>query len=244
MEAGVRALCVAAVLAALVCSGCHKTIMVPDIREVPETRYRAVTKYRDVLAPGKGELDAERYRRLAVYPFRADGYDDVKTRYCADAVENWLVHQGVFDVVSRQRLDTVLQEQNIGQGERLNPQTIARLRQVLGVEAVIVGTLYRSETDVTWSLQILDSETAEVVWGADGQGHFEDCFPELLEPIVEHQVTVTEAYESQEPYQVLVKKEVGSKPKRVRNKEADIALGILGGIGIAVLTVFAIRAIN
>ncbi len=52
-----------------------------------------------------------------------------------------LTNSGAFDVIERSELDKVLNEQRLGHDALLNPATAPRLRQILGVDMILGGTL-------------------------------------------------------------------------------------------------------
>ena len=52
-----------------------------------------------------------------------------------------LVTDGTFSVIERKKLDAVLQEQNFSNSERANPSSAAQIGKVLGVNAIVVGSV-------------------------------------------------------------------------------------------------------
>jgi curli biogenesis system outer membrane secretion channel CsgG len=54
---------------------------------------------------------------------------------------NQLVKDGTYVVIERSRIDAVLAEQNLGQAGRLEPTTAAQVGRILGVDAVIIGSV-------------------------------------------------------------------------------------------------------
>jgi curli biogenesis system outer membrane secretion channel CsgG len=58
-----------------------------------------------------------------------------------------LVHDGSVTVVERAAIDKVLAEQNLSNSERSDPATAARLGKILGVDAIILGTITRYDYD-------------------------------------------------------------------------------------------------
>jgi len=68
------------------------------------------------------------------------GYWDVG-KGVADIVVTSLVKDGTYSVIERKKLDAVLQEQNFSNSERANPTSAAQIGKVLGVNAIIVGSV-------------------------------------------------------------------------------------------------------
>ena len=62
-------------------------------------------------------------------------------RAAADALTTKLVQTGKFRVIERQQLDKILHEQDLADTGRIDPSTAARIGKVLGVQAVIIGSV-------------------------------------------------------------------------------------------------------
>ena len=52
-----------------------------------------------------------------------------------------LFKTGKFRIIERQRLDAILQEQNLGESGRIDPSTAARIGKILGVQLVVIGAV-------------------------------------------------------------------------------------------------------
>ena len=59
----------------------------------------------------------------------------------ADLLVTRLVNEGVYSVIERKDLDKILGEQNFSNSDRANPDTAAKIGRILGVEAIIVGSI-------------------------------------------------------------------------------------------------------
>ena len=59
----------------------------------------------------------------------------------ADMIVTNLVRDGTYSVVERKQLDKILQEQNFSNSDRANPATAAKIGKVLGVNAIVIGTI-------------------------------------------------------------------------------------------------------
>lgn len=58
-----------------------------------------------------------------------------------DMITTSLVKDGTFSVIERKNLDAVLHEQNFSNSDRANPTSAAKIGKILGVNAIIVGTV-------------------------------------------------------------------------------------------------------
>jgi curli biogenesis system outer membrane secretion channel CsgG len=59
----------------------------------------------------------------------------------ADLIVDRLVKGGTYSVIERKALDKILTEQNFSNSDRADPSSAARLGRVLGVDAIIIGSI-------------------------------------------------------------------------------------------------------
>lgn len=59
----------------------------------------------------------------------------------ADMLVDRLVNDGTYSVIERKALDKVLSEQNFSNSDRADPTSAAKLGRVLGVDAIIIGSI-------------------------------------------------------------------------------------------------------
>ncbi|MBI3694168.1 MAG: curli production assembly protein CsgG [Acidobacteria bacterium] len=94
---------------------------------------------------------AQQKKRVAVFNFdyatvhsgvaSIFGTDVDVGRGIADVLVEDLVKSGVYSVIERKALDKVLGEQNFSNSNRADPSTAAKLGRLLGVEAIIIGSI-------------------------------------------------------------------------------------------------------
>lgn len=85
---------------------------------------------------------------------------------------------GLFDVVDKGRVDSVLRDEAIEPGSPLDAATLRRLGQRLGAQAFILGSVEQgtesrgsaSYPEINLTLRLLDSETGTLIWQATGRG--------------------------------------------------------------------------
>ncbi len=65
----------------------------------------------------------------------------------SDMIVTELVTDGTYSVIERKRLDAVLAEQNFSNSERANPTSAAQIGKILGVTAIIVGSITQFGTE-------------------------------------------------------------------------------------------------
>lgn len=95
-------------------------------------------------------------KRVAVVTFAGPSGDAA-----ADAMTQYLVGYGA-DVVERSRLQAILNEQQMGSSGTLDPATVRKVGKILGVDAIIVGSV----SDLTPSRSYVVQSGANVVVGA------------------------------------------------------------------------------
>lgn len=75
------------------------------------------------------------------------GSDQDVGKGIADLLVQRLVEDGKYTVIERKALDKVLGEQNFSNSDRADPATAARIGKVLGVDAIIVGSITKFGRD-------------------------------------------------------------------------------------------------
>ncbi len=160
------------------------------------------------LAPAQTQ-NAPRKKRVAILDFDYGtvrsgvaalfGTDVDVGRGITDLLVKHLVQDGTYSVIERKMLDKILAEQNFSNSDRANPTSAAQLGKILGVDAIIVGSItqFGGQTDnksvgggggswggfglggisrkktkaiVTVDARVIDIDTAEILAVADGKG--------------------------------------------------------------------------
>lgn len=95
---------------------------------------------------------AQQKKRIAVLDFDyATVYSDVGYIFgsnvdvgkgIADLLVTKLVQGGQFSVIERKQLDKIMAEQNLGASGRIDEATAARIGKILGVDALIMGSIH------------------------------------------------------------------------------------------------------
>ena len=152
---------------------------------------------------------AERKKRVAVLDFEYGtvrssaqalfGTDVDVGKGMTDLLVKYLVKDGTYSVIERKALDKILAEQNFSNSDRANPTSAAKIGKILGVDAIIVGSITqfggenkdtkvgggggglggfglggfshkKSKAIVGVDARIVDIDTAEILAVADGKG--------------------------------------------------------------------------
>jgi curli biogenesis system outer membrane secretion channel CsgG len=159
--------------------------------------------------PGTNPTPQGRKKRVAILDF---DYATVHSNVAAlfgsdidvgkgitDLLVKYLVKDGTYSVIERKALDKIMAEQNFSNSDRANPTSAAKLGKLLGVDAIITGSItqFGGETKntniggvggglgkiglggfgqkktkaiVAIDARMIDIDTAEILGVADGKG--------------------------------------------------------------------------
>ena len=81
------------------------------------------------------------YATVHQYVYDLFGSDQDIGKGIADMLVTNLVRNGTYSVIERKQLDRVLQEQNFQQSGRADPSSAVQLARILGVDAIIIGSI-------------------------------------------------------------------------------------------------------
>ncbi len=151
----------------------------------------------------------ERKKRVAVFDFdyatvhagvaAVFGQDVDVGKGVSDLLVKYLVKDGSYSVIERKALDKILAEQNFSNSDRANPTSAAKLGKLLGVDAIIVGSITefgndtkntkvggaggglggfglggfghkKSKAIVALDARLVDVDTGEILGVAEGKG--------------------------------------------------------------------------
>ncbi len=112
----------------------------------------------------------------------------------SNLLTNELVKDGTYVLIERSKVDAILAEQNLGQTDRLEPSTAAQIGRILGVDAVLMGSITqfnmedqdndvsvgrifgfggkrkRQIANVQISTRLVGTSTGEILSAAEGTG--------------------------------------------------------------------------
>ena len=114
-----------------------------------------------VLLPPGDDVSAQEAEtlRLAVIGFDKTG-EEIDPPDLDKIVNEWLtaflVNTKAFEIVERQELEKILQEQSLGQMGVLDPESAAQAGKVLGVNILVTGTLMRFGDTLEVTTRLID----------------------------------------------------------------------------------------
>jgi len=154
-------------------------------------------------------VPAPRKKRVAIFDFDyATVHSDVAALFgqdvdvgkgISDLLVTYLVKDGSYSVIERKAMDKIMTEQNFSNSDRANPNSAAKIGKLLGVDAIIVGSITqfgnetknlnlggaggglighglggfghkKSKAIVALTARIVDVDTGEILAVAEGKG--------------------------------------------------------------------------
>lgn len=118
-------------------------------------------------------------RTVAVLPFENNSGDEYAAARARDLTITLALAMGLFDVVDKSLVDSVLREEAIDPGVPLDNPTIRRLGQRLNVQALLMGSVNNAEEgrkgnftfpELALTFRLIDVGTSTVLWQASGYG--------------------------------------------------------------------------
>jgi hypothetical protein len=103
--------------------------------------------------------------RLAVLPFE-EQMSSMKTAF-QDAFVHNLVQLHRFQIVERERLDLILQEQQLANTRLIDQATAVRLGRLATAQAIVTGRQVQTSTGTEIVSRVIDSETGEILSVSD-----------------------------------------------------------------------------
>src|ERR1700704_4858541 len=108
-------------------------------------------------ATGQTTAPTPRKRRVAIFDFdyatvhggvaALFGQDVDVGKGISDLLVKYLVKDGSYSVIERKAMDKILAEQNFSNSDRANPNSAAKIGKLLGVDAIIVGSITQFGND-------------------------------------------------------------------------------------------------
>jgi hypothetical protein len=116
-------------------------------------------------------------RAVAVLPLENNSKDEFAPERVRNITMTRILGRGLFDVVDKGVVDSLLHEEAIDPGKPLDRQDLRRLGQRLNVQAVMLGTIDLADEgrkgsvvypQLSVTLRLLEVESGLVIWQASG----------------------------------------------------------------------------
>ncbi len=158
-------------------------------------------------------LAAQSRTTIAVLELKGSGMSAAEAEVLTNRLRSNLVNLGLYDVVDRGHMDTILNEQGFQQSECTSTECAVEVGQLLGVQKMISGSVGKFGKIWTMDLNLLDVETSGIDRTAtyDYYGEIENL---LLEGVRVALYSLLEIEESPEPSPVVVQTQPEPEPER------------------------------
>jgi len=123
-------------------------------------------------------LQMEERMRTTIMPFEQKGSLSDASRSFQDNFTNALVNQNRFQIIERQKIDYVLQEQKLSQTDLIDKSTALRLGKLVASQSIITGSIVETQSGLEIIARMIDTETSELLASKDVFGE-EKSLPAL-----------------------------------------------------------------
>ncbi|MDO8757278.1 MAG: FlgO family outer membrane protein, partial [Elusimicrobiota bacterium] len=126
---------------------------------------RASSDVKDLAQAFTAAASARQIKRVAVVPFTAPrGAASFSGAIVSERLVIQILARGELDLVERRFLDKILEEQRLGVFGIMDQDTVKNLGKVLGVDAILTGTIVELKGDrVEVNARLIHAETAQVL---------------------------------------------------------------------------------
>lgn len=115
------------------------------------------------------QMEKNNIRKIAVVEFTdLNGYNSALGDFISEELITnlFIVSPKGFDVVERRQLSKVLNEQKLNASGLFNPKTIANIGQILGIQAIVTGSITNLGDRVKINTRLIGVNTAKVFGAA------------------------------------------------------------------------------
>ncbi|RLC13848.1 MAG: hypothetical protein DRI24_14810 [Deltaproteobacteria bacterium] len=123
-------------------------------------------------------LQMEERMRTTIMPFEQKGSLSDASRSFQSNLTNALVNQNRFQIIERQKIDYVLQEQKLSQTDLIDKSTALRLGKLVASQSIITGSIIETQSGLEIIARMIDTETSELLASKDVFGE-EKSLPAL-----------------------------------------------------------------
>lgn len=105
---------------------------------------------------------------LAVLPFQTKGLGtEMGEINVVEQMMTTFFNLNRFKLFERSQLEKILEEQKLGMSGVLDASTAAEIGKGIGVDAIVLGTVTRSGSNIAIDARLIDTETAEIITAQD-----------------------------------------------------------------------------
>lgn len=125
---------------------------------------------KDIAEQIAARLTQEQKRKIAVLPFRElEGQPTLLEAYLAEELIANLFKSGNLEIVERSMLDKVLGEIKLGQSGLIDPETAKKVGRIVGVDAVVTGTITDLSSYLALNCRIIETQTGRLLFATNAK---------------------------------------------------------------------------
>lgn len=121
---------------------------------------------------------------LAIFTFAETNPEKPKQGWgesLAEMLTTALINSGSYRIIERTQLHKVLEEQALGQSGALDSETAVAVGKIMGIDAVVVGSISELNRVLESDARILNVETGEAIAAAHARGASPDDLRQMAE---------------------------------------------------------------
>ena len=125
-------------------------------------------------------------KSIAILDLEGSGMDAGEIKTLSEALRNSIIDQGAFTVLERSKMDVILKEQGFQQsGACTNEACAVEMGQLLGVDAMVIGSVGKVGKTYSVTVRMLDLQTGKIVHSASQyyKGEIDGLLTETIEGI-------------------------------------------------------------
>ncbi len=123
-------------------------------------------------------LQLQERLRTTVMPFEQKGAVSEASLSFQDNLTGALVNENRFQLIEREKIDYVLQEQKLSRTDLIDKTTAIRLGKLMASQSIITGSIIESQTGLEIVARMIDTETSQLLTATDVYGE-EKSLPAL-----------------------------------------------------------------
>lgn len=104
---------------------------------------------------------------ISILPLEHRGERSVSGDTVYDNLIVAFIDQKRFNIVEREKLESLLRELKLSQTELVDPAAASKLGKITAADAILIGTIYETKNSIEVLTRIVDTETSEIIASED-----------------------------------------------------------------------------
>jgi len=120
--------------------------------------------------------------KIAVFPFEDSNVRTERLKFgetLSEMLITALIQTKKFEVIERLQLEKIIEEQKLGQSGALDDETAVEVGQLLGLDAIVIGSISRLKSVIEADVRFVDVKTGKALTAVNGRIHDVDQVRDL-----------------------------------------------------------------